>query len=125
MALATAQQTDLRRDRDTNTQPAATLEVNGTDSVISLRDAGEMRTANALADRLSWSIAMLEGDVIVGLHELESLAEELARVLVVGLRLLTRQGRRLRLRGASPAAALIIEALGLSTLVESDEAPPV
>ena len=121
MALSQAQPFDPPRDFDTNAPLSASLEVNGVDSVISLRNADDVRTANALADRLSWSIAMLEGDVIVVLHELESLAEESGRVLAVGLRLLTRQGRRLRLRGLSPSAALVIDALGLSSLVETEE----
>jgi len=125
MAILEAQPSDPPRSQDWNTALAASLEVSGADSVIFLRDAGDVRTANALADRLSWSIAMLEGDVVVALDKLESLAEESARILVVGLRLLTRQGRRLRLRGVSSAAAVVIEALGLSTLIESDETAPV
>jgi len=94
----------------------------GTRTVVVLGGESDFSTTSVPADALSWTIAWRVGDVVVDLAALEFIDSATVRVLACGRELLEGSGRRLTFRGPSRVAAYILDAFGLTNLIETGEA---
>jgi anti-anti-sigma factor len=99
-----------------------TVHDEGTRTVVVLAGESDFSTTSVAADALSWAMAWSAGDVVVDLAALEFIDSATVRVLAHGRELLEESGRRLSFRGPSRVAAHVLDAFGLTDLIETGEA---
>ncbi len=110
-----------RPDRVVEPALTTTASAEGTRIIVGLRGEADLSTRPVLSNTLSRVIAMRTGDVVIDLAEVSFIDTAIVRTFTVCQQLLSRHGRRLTFRSPSRLAARMLQAFGLSDLIEARE----
>ena len=97
---------------------APVVHAEGTRTVIDLWGEWDLSSRDVLSEVLSRVIAAPSGDVVIDLAEAKFIDTVTVRLFATGQQMLDRHGRTLTFRSPSRLAARVLDAFGLSDLIE-------